>query len=181
MDIGVSYFTFAQHISNIVQLGRGCFAFGGDVKDAYRQLGVRAEDLYQQVSAVWDDEGTRYFFLELCGKFGSVSAGDNFARFMAILEIIAASQPAPVDFDNYVDNLISETKKKFVAQARLRRMLAFFRSIGIELHEVFCGRQYSFLGWDIDTVRWLVIMPSKRMIIVLPPRSAYRCGLDFHR
>eukprot|EP00808_Paulinella_micropora_P016850 g32005.t1 len=48
----------------------------------------------------------------------------------------------------------------------------FFSSIGIELHEVFCGQQYSFLGWDIDTVRWLVTMPSKRMNIVIPRLDA---------
>eukprot|EP00808_Paulinella_micropora_P015470 g55661.t1 len=132
--------------------GRGCFGFGGDIKDAYRQIGVRAEDLYQQVSAAWDNDGKRYFFLELCGKFGQVSAGDNFARFMALLRIIAEHLPgqAAVLFDNYVDNLVSQAKDGRVASKRLQRLKDFFSSIGIELHEVFCGQQYSFLGWDID-------------------------------
>eukprot|EP00808_Paulinella_micropora_P011375 g70072.t1 len=136
------------------------------------EIGVRATDLYQQVSAAWDEDGRRHFFVELCGKFGSVSAGDNFARIMALLKIIGASQRDRIEFDNYVDNIVSEAKTKPVATTRLRKLVAFFRNIGIELHEIFCGQQYSFLGWDIDTVRWLVIMPAKRMAIVLPRLDA---------
>eukprot|EP00808_Paulinella_micropora_P018453 g34326.t1 len=114
MDEGVAYFTFAQHMTNIAKLGRGCYAFGGDIQDAYRQIGVRAEDLYQQVSAAWSDEGRRHFFVELCGKFGAVAAGDNFARFMALLKVIAEHLPDQCKFlfDNFVDNLISEAKER---------------------------------------------------------------------
>eukprot|EP00808_Paulinella_micropora_P020468 g39132.t1 len=165
MDIGITYFTFAQHISNIAKLGRGCFAYGGDVHDAYRQIGIRAVDLYQQVSAAWDEDGLLHFFVELCGKFGNVAAGENFTRFMAMVRTIGASQLERIMFDNYVDNVISEAMTKRVVSSRLCKLLAFFRSIGIELHEVFCGKQYSFLGCDIDTVQWLVVMPAKKMVI----------------
>eukprot|EP00808_Paulinella_micropora_P029308 g68021.t1 len=136
MDEGVTYFTFAQHMTNIAKLGRRCYAFGGDIQDAYRQLSVRAEDLYQQ--------------------------------------IIAEHLPdrSEILFDNFVDNLVSEAEGGEVARERLQKLQDFFSGIGIELHEVFCGQQYSFLGWDIDTVRWLVLMPSKRMDIVLPRLEA---------
>eukprot|EP00808_Paulinella_micropora_P029966 g79991.t1 len=56
-----------------------------------------------------------------------VSAGDNFARFMALLRIIAEHLPgqAAVLFDNYVDNLVSQAKDGRVASKRLQRLKDF--------------------------------------------------------
>eukprot|EP00808_Paulinella_micropora_P021337 g9375.t1 len=113
--------------------GRGCFGFGGDIKDAYRQIGVRAEDLYQQVSAAWDNDGKRHFFLN------SVST-EHLPGQAAVL------------FDNYADNLVSQAKDGRVASKRLQRLNDFFSSIGIELHEVFCDS--SIRSWDGTLTRF---------------------------
>eukprot|EP00808_Paulinella_micropora_P021177 g70801.t1 len=167
LDIGVDYFTFAQHISKLAALGPGCWGYGGDVKDAYRQLGVRQQYLYQQVSSVWDSDGIRHFFVELCGKFGQVAAGDNFVRVVTILKIVAKYLPDPIELDNYVDNFVSQAATEVEARAELHKLTSFCKDIGLDLHEVFCEQRYKFLGWIVDTVRWLVIIPDARLVLVL--------------
>ena len=50
-----------------------------DVPDAYNVFGLHEADLWQQVKMVQDPKtGKAQYFVDLCGVFGSVYAGDQF-------------------------------------------------------------------------------------------------------
>eukprot|EP00808_Paulinella_micropora_P008220 g35611.t1 len=95
------------------------------------------------------------------------SSSSLFVRAPVPLTIVAKYLPDPIELDNYVDNFISQAATEVEARAELHKLTSFCKDIGLDLHEVFCAQRYKFLSWIIDTVRWLVIIPDARFVLVL--------------
>src|SRR4051812_12839110 len=70
------YFSLWVLISIIAIAGRGCFLTQFDAADAYKQLYVRLEDLYQQVFAAGGQ-----FWVDFCACFGSLYGNDIYSSF----------------------------------------------------------------------------------------------------
>ncbi len=163
-DDGVQYYTFGKFVAKIVKAGRGAWVVLADVPDAYKQLAVQPSDLWQQVKRVFSGDGTPMYFVELCGLFGGKYAADNWNRFMSILTAILASQGVAMDF--YVDNLDGVHSRATDAVLQERRLRILAQMAGIPLHEISRGQSFKHLGWQVDTVRWLLQIAPSRLPVV---------------
>ena len=77
------YFTFRKFLDQIARLGQNTLVSLFDVRDAYKNCRMRADQLWQQVYKVNDK-----YFVDLGGMFGSRNAGD---AWNIVMELIIAS------------------------------------------------------------------------------------------
>ncbi len=96
------YLTLARLLAIITRAGRGCFIITFDAKDAYKQLGVRLEDLFQQVFKAGD-----LYYIDLCASFGALYGNDAYSAFAYVHCFCLAKATNTVGWlFQYVDNYI---------------------------------------------------------------------------
>lgn len=162
------YLTLAKILAIITKAGRGCLIITFDAKDAYKQLLVRLEDLYQQVFKAGGK-----FYVDLCASFGALYGNDSYSTFAYVHCFCLAAATETVGWlFNYVDNyilVVPNTGKTTSVRAqlslvRLRREVA--RS-GLLTHEwVGPAHKVTFIGWEIDTLAFTVSITQERKLFM---------------
>ena len=148
------HYTTLSKILSTIRAGRGCKITQFDLKDAYKQLLVRTEDLYQQVFRA----GGKYF-VDFCACFGSLYGNDAYSTFAyahCVCLSLAADCPLLLHYvDNYTNITPASGTSKFtdiralIEATSLKRELvrsgALFHQFEGPVTKTIC------LGWEIDT------------------------------
>ncbi len=96
------YLTLAKILSIITKAGKSCLIITFDAKDAYKQLLVRLEDLFQQVFKAGGK-----FYVDLCASFGALYGNDSYSTFAYVHCFCLAAATGTIGWlFNYVDNYI---------------------------------------------------------------------------
>lgn len=159
------YFTFRKFLDQIARLGQNTLVSLFDVRDAYKNCRMRADQLWQQVYKVNDK-----YFVDLGGMFGSRNAGD---AWNIVMELIIASirhHGQLKELNYFVDNGENCTppSKGQPDNARATReygyILWFLEKAKVPYHEAQApATKVKFLGWIVDTVAMTVAAPPERM------------------
>ncbi len=158
------YLTLAKILAIITKAGKGCLIITFDAKDAYKQLYVKLEDLYQQVFKAGGK-----FYVDLCASFGALYGNDSYSTFAYVHCFCLAAATGTVGWlFQYVDNYIlivpcsgkTTTVRASLSLLCLRREVA--RS-GLHTHEwVGPAHKVTFIGWEIDTLAFRVSITTER-------------------
>lgn len=160
-----SYFTFQAFLGQVRRLGPNCLISLFDIKDAYKNVKIRPEDLWQQVYKV-DNK----YFIDLAGMFGSRNAGDSWNLMMEFIALCLRYHCNVSEFNYFVDNGVNLTQaiegkcnfKK--AKSEFDAMINFLRMAKIPYHQdVSPCTKVKFLGWLIDTETMTVTCPPERL------------------
>lgn len=160
------YFTFRKFLDQLARLGRNTLISLFDVRDAYKNCRMRADQLWQQVYKV---EGK--FFIDLGGMFGSRNAGD---AWNIVMELIVASiryHGQLRELQYFVDNGENCTAPLHDGrpdEARARKeygyILWFLAMARVPYHQAQePATRVKFLGWIVDTVSMTVSAPPERL------------------
>ncbi len=95
-------FHYLTLLAIISKAGKGCLIITFDAKDAYKQLYVKLEELYQQVFKAGGK-----FYVDLCASFGALYGNDSYSTFAYVHCFCLAAATGTVGWlFQYVDNYI---------------------------------------------------------------------------
>lgn len=163
------YLTLARLLAIITRAGRGCFIITFDAKDAYKQLGVRLEDLFQQVFKAGD-----LYYIDLCASFGALYGNDAYSAFAYVHCFCLAKATNTVGWlfqyvDNYILIVPNQGTNSFVrANLCLQNLQREVKASGLLTHE-WQGPTHNvtFIGWDIDTRNFTVSITKERRLLMI--------------
>ncbi len=163
------YLTLARLLAIITKAGRDCFIITFDAKDAYKQLGVRLEDLFQQVFKAGD-----LYYIDLCASFGALYGNDAYSAFAHVHCFCLAKATNTVGWlFQYVDNYILVIPNKGTvsltrANIHLQDLKREVKASGLLTHE-WQGPTHTvtFIGWDIDTKNFTVSITKERRLLMI--------------
>lgn len=176
------YLTLAKIMTIIARAGKGSLMTLFDAQDAYKQLLVRIQDLYQQVFKA----GGKYY-VDFCAAFGSIYGSDTYSCFAYVhcfcLALAARLSVLEVYVDNYfklTPFIESETKTMKIALEEDARMKRELDNSGILIHQ-FEGptTKANFIGWEIDTINMTVSIPQSRRDFMLTFLEQWRGKISF--
>jgi hypothetical protein len=164
---GVKYYTIQMFISKVARGGKGATVSRTDVMHAYRNIILKSRCWHQQVVKIFG-----LFYVQCCGAFGSVMAGDRWVTFvMGILEIVRkVLQLEGLDvfvdnFDNVVPGVNGEPNwaRAHSEHDALMRLLRDRFHFPLHEEEQPSTEIEAHLGWKLCTMRQIVGVTDKRM------------------
>lgn len=158
------YLTLAKILAIITKAGKGCLIITFDAKDAYKQLYVKLDDLYQQVFKAGGK-----FYVDLCASFGALYGNDSYSTFAYVHCFCLAAATGTVGWlFHYVDNyiLVVPYSGKTTSVRASLSMFCLRREVnrsGLQTHEwVGPTHRVTFIGWEIDTLKFTVSITAER-------------------
>lgn len=162
---GYEYFTFRKFLDQLARLGRYTLVSLFDVRDAYKNCRMRADQLWQQIYHV----GGMYF-IDLGGMFGSRNAGDSWNLVMELIVASIRHNGKLRELNYFVDNGENCTPpvngKPDMKRARreYEYIIWFLEKAKVPYHEAQGpATKVRFLGWLVDTDAMTVSAPPERM------------------
>ena len=162
----VKYPDFSKAIELCRKCGIGCKLLRSDVRSAFRNLGLRKSDwcyLIMMAESPFDQKV--YYFVDKCLPFG---ASISCSRFQAVSDGIAhiIKKKSKSDNVNYLDDFLFIALLKALCDRQVSLFLQVCDQIGlpISIEKTFWGStQMTFLGFLIDTVRQIVLIPIEKL------------------
>jgi len=182
----VQYMTLAQPVAAALaykRAGRDVWGFKADLRDAYRILQVRAEDLHLQGIHIRRD-GRDVYYVDGHLGFGCASAPRIFDSFAAAIQWIYEQRLAAAGIDAHVYHLLDDSLTIAAsledAQRAERVKDELFLELAIEeQEEKRCppSQRFEFLGIVLDLRDGTLSLPeSKRARLVAPLRTFAQVG-----
>ena len=160
------YPDFNRAIQLCMRAGKGCKLSKSDMKSAFRNLGLRISDwkyLIMQVESPFDKK--IFFFVDKCLPFGASISCSHFQTFSNAISHIVQTWSNIYNF-NIQYNLLFIALLTAMCNGQMEVFLDICQQIRFPISEektFWSSTQMTFLGFLIDTVRQLVIIPTEKL------------------
>ena len=162
----VAYPDFNKAIDLCIRAGKGCKISKSDMKSAFRNLGLnRSSWNWMVMKVVSPLDGITYYFVDKCLPFGASISCALFQSFSdAVSHIVKKKSKA--DNVNYLGDFLFVAMLHAFCNAQLNMFLTICDRINfpVSLEKTFyASSRMTFLGFLIDTIAQLVLIPSDKV------------------
>jgi hypothetical protein len=141
----------------IAELGPQCVAWVADIPACFRRQNINERLLPLFVYAELDKAGILQWFLDLANPFGWATSEWGWQCLLAIIKWELRRRGLE-DTMAYVDNFF-DLSLPDVSESRKAALESVFKDAGIDLHEVFTGKEFPGLGWNWDISKMTMTCP----------------------
>ena len=162
----VQYPDFSKPIELCILAGKSCYISKSDFSSAFRHFGIRRKDwkfLIMKAQSPFD--GKFYYFVDKCLPFGASISCSHFQAFSDCVAHIMRVK-ARRDNVNYLDDFLFVALLKALCNSQIELFLAICKRINFPVlmeKTLRAGTQMTFLGFLIDTVRQLILIPEEKI------------------
>ena len=162
----VKYPDFNKAVALCIRAGKRCSLSKSDFRSAFRNLCLRKFDWkFLIMKAVSPLDGKTYYFVDKCLPFGAAISCAVFQSFSNAISHIVRYKTNKENV-NYLDDFIFIAMLKAMCDAQLDTFLQICQTINfpVSVEKTFWScTQMTFLGFLIDTVRQLILIPVEKL------------------
>ena len=162
----VRYPDFNKAIELCLRAGRDCKISKSDMRLAFRNLGLRRSDWkYLIMMCELPLDGKIYYFVNKCLPFGASVSCAHFQAFSDAISHILRIKSG-MDNVNYLDDFLFVALLRALCDGQIRLFLQICNKIGfpVSMDKTFWSNmQMTFLGFLINTVRQIVLIPADKL------------------
>ena len=149
-----------------MKAGKGCKMSKSDMTSAFRNLGILCRQWkYLIMKAESPLDNKVYYFVDKCLPFGAAISCAVFQKFSDAIAYVVKRTSGKENL-NYLDDFLFITLLKSLCDGQLNYFLKVCRDINFPVSvekTYFSDTQMVFLGFLIDSVRQLVLIPMDKI------------------
>ena len=162
----VKYPDFNEAIQMCIAEGFNCHLCKSDMTSAFRNLGMSPDSWkFLVMYAISPIDGRMYFFIDKCMPFSAAISCSHFQRFSNAVAHLVTHKTGK-KLLNYLDDYLFAALHKLICNGQLQTFLNVCAAINfpVSIDKTFWGTtSITFLGFLIDTVKQLVMVPTDKI------------------